>query len=274
VSASPEDSKQLPQPGAEPNIAPAVIEGQLPTASVRVGVGVINDIGANNITSRAQHIRNSSDEAMVWQESPSLALLVPRAVKYAIWMAVIFLLCWGVNRFVATNPWVQPILSAHGVKPTVSAPMHSTRKTRSRRSAAVSEDAASTAASDADALVANQVKLSLILFAVKAVFAIFFLLRLLSYLMRLKTTKYCASSQRLIVEEGSWHTVNRPYELHQLGDAVIEKPLLLRLFDVSNLIIQKPFIPLYGLRNAEYVRDILRQGGQLEAQRADKIRWR
>jgi hypothetical protein len=59
-----------------------------------------------------------------------------------------------------------------------------------------------------------------------------------------------------------------------LGDAVILKPLLLRMFGVSNLVITKPSVKLVGLRNAEYVRDILRQGGQLEAQRVDKIRWR
>jgi hypothetical protein len=68
--------------------------------------------------------------------------------------------------------------------------------------------------------------------------------------------------------------VNRPYELHQLGDAVIVKPLLLRFFGVANLVITSPPITLFGLRNAQYVRDILRQGGQLEAQRVDKIRFR
>jgi hypothetical protein len=92
--------------------------------------------------------------------------------------------------------------------------------------------------------------------------------------LKLKTTKYCASSQRLIVEEGSLHSVNRPYELHELGDAVIVKPLLLRLFGVSNLEITKPPVKLYGLRNADYVRDLLRQGGQMEASRVDKIRFR
>jgi hypothetical protein len=117
-------------------------------------------------------------------------------------------------------------------------------------------------------------QLDRILALVKFGFGGLFLLLFLAYLLKLMTTKYCASSQRLIVEEGSLHSVNRPYELHQLGDAVIVKPLLLRIFDVSNLEITKPPVKLYGLRNAEYVRDILRQGGQLEAQRVDKIRFR
>ena len=113
-----------------------------------------------------------------------------------------------------------------------------------------------------------------ILLLIECGFAGLFTILLLVYLLKLKTTRYSASSQRLIVEEGSLHSVNRPYELHQLGDAVIVRPLLLRPFGVSNLVITQPHVELYGLRNADYVRDILRQSGQLEAQRIDKIRWR
>ena len=113
-----------------------------------------------------------------------------------------------------------------------------------------------------------------ILSLIKLSFGALFTVLFLAYILKLMTTKYCASSQRLIVEEGSLHSVNRPYELHQLGDAVIVKPLLLRLFNISNLEILKPPVLLVGLRNADYVRDILRQGGQLEAQRVDKIRFR
>jgi hypothetical protein len=113
-----------------------------------------------------------------------------------------------------------------------------------------------------------------ILSLIKLSFGALFTVLFLAYILKLMTTKYSASSQRLIVEEGSLHSVNRPYELHQLGDALIVKPLLLRLFNVSNLEIVKPPITLVGLRNAEYVRDILRQGGQMEASRVDKIRFR
>jgi len=99
-------------------------------------------------------------------------------------------------------------------------------------------------------------------------------LRLLAALVRLKTTHYAASSQRLVVEHGIFATLNVPFELHRLGNAVITKPLLLRPFGISNMTILPPGISLVGLRNSAYVRDLLRTGGQLEAQRVDKIRWR
>ncbi len=52
------------------------------------------------------------------------------------------------------------------------------------------------------------------------------------------------------------------------------KPLLLRLFGVAQLDFPDPGITLLGMRNADHVRDILRTGRQLGAQRTDKIGWR
>jgi hypothetical protein len=260
------------------------------TVSVQAVSGVLGDIGDNAVTGRAEYIRQSTDEEMIWQESPSLALLLPRFIKYAIMMAIVLFLCAGVKHFVGTNPWAQATLEHVGIHATaerrLDAPAHRAgHKPRGGRHAAEQADAdATTTAPDAsttepaagpDAPRTEPADgLARILLLVKLGFAGLFTLLFLLYLLKLTTTKYCASSQRLIVEEGSFHTVNRPYELHQLGDAVIVKPLLLRLFNVSNLIITKPEVELYGLRNADYVRDILRQGGQLEAQRVDKIRFR
>ena len=101
-----------------------------------------------------------------------------------------------------------------------------------------------------------------------------FFLMLLTYLLGLRSIRYSATSQRLFVEEGLLHAVNQSYELHQLGDAVLTQSFLMRPFGIANLVIAKPSIVLYGLRNAAAVRDLLRTGGQLEAQRANKIRWR
>lgn len=291
MESSPENPNQLPPPGGSHSIqpqsgTPRTIDSKPATVPVTAGTSVITDIGNNAITERAEDIRYSSDETMVWQETPSLALLVPRAVKYLIWLAVIFILCAIANNVVSGNPSARSALEQNGVRTTAPAARHAARKAKSRRSAAVPADAdaatspdasTSDAASSSDAAPAAPAQpwtLARILFLVKVGFSVLFALLFLNYLFRLKTTKYSASSQRLIVEEGSWHSVNKPYELHQLGDAVIEKPALLRMFNVANLVITKPEVKLIGLRNAEYVRDVLRQGGQLEAQRADKIRWR
>jgi hypothetical protein len=253
------------------------------TVSVQAVSGVLGDIGDNAVTGRAEYIRQSTDEEMIWQESPSLALLLPRFVKYAVLMAIVLFLCAGIKHFVGRNPAAQAALEHIGIHATSERRLDESahragHKPRGGRHAAeqTDADAASTDASAAPDAPRTEPAdgLGHILLLVKLGFAGLFTLLFLLYLLKLKTTKYCASSQRLIVEEGSFHTVNRPYELHQLGDAVIVKPLLLRLFNVSNLIVTKPGIELYGLRNADYVRDILRQGGQLEAQRVDKIRFR
>jgi hypothetical protein len=300
VAPSSENPNQLPPPsGDEHSIQKEsgfqrTIEAQPATVSVKAGTGVVTDIGDNQITERAEQIRYSTDEAMVWQETPSMALLVPRAVKYIIYLAVIFFLCAEVNRYVPQIPPARDFLAQAGIQASAPASSSATRsaarKAKSRRHAATADDstapatatdsaapaATDTPAAPEDPAEPQQKPLTLgrILFDVKAAFVVLYALLFALYFFRLKSTRYCASSQRLIVEEGAWHAVNKPYELHQLGDAVIVKPALLRLFNVANLVITQPPIELKGLRNAEYVRDILRQGGQLEAQRADKIRFR
>ena len=282
MAPSPDDSNQL-QP---PSRVPRTIQQKPATVPVQAVSGVLGNIGDNAVTGRAEYIRQSTDEEMIWQESPSLALLLPRFIKYAILMAIVLFACSAVKNFVARNPYAQGALESVGIHATVeSRPSEPARraghKPRSGRRAP--DQPADTSSPDATTDGAPEVEtprneppggLNQILAFVKLGFAGLFTLLFLAYLLKLTTTKYCASSQRLIVEEGSWHSENRPYELYQLGDAVIVKPLLLRIFGVSNLEITNPLVKLVGLRNAEYVRDILRQGGQLEAQRVDKIRFR
>jgi hypothetical protein len=283
LAPSSDDSNQL-QPSSN---FPRTLQQKPATIPVQAASGVLGKIGDNAVTGRAEYIRYSTDEEMIWQESPSLALLLPRFIKYAILMAVVLFVCSAVRNFVGRNPAVQAALERVGVSSTATEgrlgepARRAGHKPRSAHRAL--EKPADTASSDATTDGAPEAEtprnepasgLDHILALVKLGFAGLFTVLFLAYLVKLKTTKYYASSQRLIVEEGSLHSVNRPYELHQLGDAVIVKPLLLRLFGVSNLVITKPQVELYGLRNADYVRDILRQGGQLEAQRVDKIRFR
>jgi hypothetical protein len=253
---------------------------------VQAGTAVLGNIGDNAITGRAEYIRQATDEEMIWQESPSLALLLPRFIKYAALMAIVLICCSVVKYVVAQNPAAQAALESVGIHATVDSRQYSSARRsghKPRSGHRALEQPGDTASPDETSDAAPVVEtpryerasgLNRILALVKLAFGGLFTVLFLAYLLRLKTTKYSASSQRLIVEEGSLHSVNRPYELHKLGDAVISKPLLLRIFGVSNLMITTPPVQLYGLRNAAYVRDILRQGGQLEAQRVDKIRWR
>ena len=289
MTPSSDDSNQL-QPSSghlQPSSSfPRTIQQKPATIPVQAASGVLGDIGDNAVTGRAEYIRQNTDEEMIWQETPSLALLLPRFVKYAVMMAILLFACSAARSFVGQNPDAQATLERAGIHTTVDSrsaePVRRAgHKSRSgRRAAEQSADAASSDDStdgSADAETPRSAPASdfdRILGWIKLGFGGLFTLLFLAYLLKLLTTKYRASSQRLIVEEGSLHSVNRPYELHQLGDAVIVKPLLLRMFDIANLEIDKPRVKLIGLRNAEYVRDILRQGGQLEAQRVDKIRFR
>jgi hypothetical protein len=286
LAPSSDDSNKLqPSSKLQPSPSfPRTIQQKPATIPVEAASGVLGDIGDNAVTGRAEYIRQSTDEEMIWQETPSLALLLPRFLRYAVLMAIVLFGCSAAKSFVAQNPDAQATLERAGIHATAeSRPAEPTRraghKPRSGRRALDADTASSDGTTDAtaeeeaprDRPVSG---LDRILAGVKLGFGGLFTLLFLAYLLKLKTTKYRASSQRLIVEEGSLHSENRPYELHQLGDAVIVKPLLLRMFGVSNLVITNPRVKLYGLRNAEYVRDILRQGGQMEASRVDKIRFR
>jgi len=291
-------SSQLPEvPPAQQGIHRRPIQQQPATASVQSVSGVIGDIGDNKVTSRAEEILSATDEDMTWQERPSLALLIPRFLKYAVIMLLVMFLCSVVDRY--AGPSLQQLAEDQGSKLHSSLQERDTRASRARRLAARRAKAARAAQEQAqsaqkakedqaDANAANgtdtdngadddiipvhhQAK---VLIDIQYLVGLFLFLKLVWYLVQLLTTKYSASSQRLIVEEGGLHVINRPYELHQLGDAVISKPLITRMFGIGNLTIIKPPVVMVGLRNPEYVRDLIRQGGQLEAQRADKIRFR
>src|ERR1700689_4486582 len=60
----------------------SVIDHPTPTSSVRSVPTALQDMGHGNVTNRATLIQNSSDESMVWEESPSLVLLSGPATKY------------------------------------------------------------------------------------------------------------------------------------------------------------------------------------------------
>ncbi len=215
----------------------ATVEPAGPVADVREGRAVVTDIGDNKITPLAEGIRYASDEQMVWQERPSPLTLLPRAIGDAALLIVV----------VIALSYLGSVLGA------------------GRR-----VDASAVRALSAPASFARTWfwRIELLLFAVLAI-------RLALAYVSLAAVKYRATSQRLFVESGVFITKSVPYEIYALGDAVVSGNIFLKLFKISNLTILEPTtIELVGLRNADYVRDILRSGGQLEAQRADKIRWR
>lgn len=107
-----------------------------------------------------------------------------------------------------------------------------------------------------------------------AIFFLFLVLRFGYHFLNLRSTRYRMSSQRLVIDHGVFTRVSVPYELHLLGNSVVQSTFLLRMFGRGTLVIAGTGITLRGIRNPEAVRDLLRNAGQWEASRMDKIRWR
>ena len=286
--SSPTESNDLQRSSSFPKI----VQQPQPTARVNELEGVISDIGRNKITARAQKIRFNTDEDMVWQASPSLLLLIPRLIKYAILMTAAIVLCSYIEvwegQVESRVKAEQASLAKAAARLQQPAPpkrigSHSVRTTKPASVVAPATPAPDPGSSQVDPALE---RLNQILLWFQYGVAGVLLIRLGGYFLSLRCTRYQASSQRLVVEWGVRRTYNVPYELHHIGNAVIIKPLLLRPFGLAHVRIgqpvvageprigHRPYFELRGIRNADLVRDLLRTGGQLEAQRTDKIRWR
>ena len=92
--------------------------------------------------------------------------------------------------------------------------------------------------------------------------------------LALGSTRYLLSSQRLEISTGFLIQRKVAFEVYQLGTAEIEAPLLMRMFRCGNLIIAPQGITLIAIQNPEGVRDRIRDAGQTEASRWDKMRLR
>lgn len=170
----------------------------------------LQDIGKGNVTNRANFIQATSDEGMVWEDSPSLILLIGTMIKYFIIMVVGL---WFFLNFAGQS-----------------------------------------------------------FLTYSAVLFVFLLCRLIYRMLDLRSTKYRMSSQRLVIDRGVFTRVSVPYEVHQLGNAIVSSTMLLRM--VGRGTVNVGGLSLRGIRNPEAIRDLLRNAGQWEAGRVDKIRWR
>ncbi len=90
----------------------------------------------------------------------------------------------------------------------------------------------------------------------------------------LYSTSYRLSSQRLEVTAGLFSQATVAYELHLMGNSQIHRSLILRMIQRGDLHLSNPNLVLRAISKPEAVRDLIRNLGQREAQRMDKIRWR
>ena len=233
----------------------------------------IKPIGDAQVTTQAQQILQVDPEATVWQESPSLALLIWPAFKWLLVLLVAFFVVIAnessIEKKAGSRPSKDELALLNSPLPEVAKPLVTKGKQKPKLDNASKELMQQRANVVAkvkawDGQSKYEIGMNLVLFAAFA--------SLLLKLAELKGTCYTMSSQRLVIETGVISKSSWPVELHQLGNALIHKPLTLRLFGVSNLHVSG--LMLKGLRNAELVRDLLRNAGQIQAQRTEKIRWR
>lgn len=226
------------------------------------------NIGDAKVTGMAQQLLNYDPEAMVWQDSPNLSLMLSSVIKWAlivlVWAAVLVLLA------PRTTPQPEAAQQAQ-VEKTEEQPAHgkkSSRKDKAAKSDSASRDAAAEPAAPTDSAehpwrpFIKWIGLLVIAYQVYAH---------LVWALRLKCIKYKMSSQRLIVQSGIFSKTTNTYELHQLQAGQVQSPFFLRLCGCANLYVG---VWLIGIRNAEAVRDLIRNAGQIEASRMDKARWR
>lgn len=235
-------------------------------------------IGNGRVTAIAQDLLSYDPESMVWQDSPNLALMIPSILK---WLTLIFVWLTVLNYLAPSSP----ILKADNldsIKAEKSEIDKQSQNKKLSRKASTSASKASSSSHEVDVISNSEDKLSIPnlgsegswYFWIKwlgiAVISYQFYVHL-TWALRLKCTKYKMSSQRLIIQSGILSKTSNTYEIHNLSSGQIDSPFFPRMFGCSNLYVG---IWLISIRNAEAVRDLIRNAGQIESSRIEKARWR
>lgn len=91
-----------------------------------------------------------------------------------------------------------------------------------------------------------------------------------------KNTKYTLTSQRLQTHTGVFSKETDDLELYRVIDTRLEKPFILRLFGLGNIILitadsTSPILPIVAIREASHIRDNIRHLVE-KAREAKKVR--
>ena len=188
------------------------------------------DIGDARVTSVAQQVLNYDLEAMIWQDSPSLSMMLSNLIKWAIllvaWLAALSYLAPAP---VAPEPVAE--VAADAAKPFKKGAATKASKAKA------AEMAAAKAADDA-AQAKQRSDRALIRFYTLGIGALIFVLQLLRLIKRalsLRSIRYSMTSQRLKIESGIFSKTSNSYELHALGTGQVHSPFFMRMFGRSNL---------------------------------------
>ncbi len=226
------------------------------------------DIGDSRVTSVAHMVLNYDPEAMIWQDSPSPSLMLPSLVKWVLIIAI-----WGLSLIVLRPAPVAtvPIDSTPSVQEPIEAQTSKGKKGKATHKAEDSQANAKVKSAPAKQPAPDDTAYTWTLYIGLLVLAYQLYSHGMWYL-RLKNISYKMSSQRLAIESGIFSKAVNTYELHQLQNGQVYKPWNLRMFGRENLYVSGLW--LSGIKNAEAVRDLIRNAGQIEASRIEKARFR
>ena len=223
------------------------------------------DIGDSKVTAAAHLLLNYDPEAMVWQDSPSASLMIPSILKWLF----IFLIWLIVLSFVH-SPSKPPQNSATQTKESIDNKPIKNKKAKANQNNEDKQPKTSNKAISTEDE-SNNTAYHLILIIGLLVLSKQIYSHIKEYLS-IKNITYKMTSQRLTIESGIFSKAIITYELHHLDNGQVFKPWNIRLFERENLYISG--IWLLAIKNAEAVRDLIRNAGQIEAGRIDKARFR
>lgn len=229
------------------------------------------DIGNARVTSVAQKVLNYDPEALIWQDSPSLAIMFSSVFKwfviFLIWLAVLS----HFSNMVRQETAAQQVAVTAKVEDVTKAPVVSSKKKRAKNI----EDSGLVKASYTPQKKNETSDAEAIYFCILAGGVLVFFIQTLRFIGRalsIANVKYSMTSQRIKIDSGIFSKVSNTYELHSLEAGQVYMPFSLRLFGRSNLYVSGLW--LSGIKNAETVRDLIRNAGQIEASRFEKARFR
>jgi uncharacterized membrane protein YdbT with pleckstrin-like domain len=105
-----------------------------------------------------------------------------------------------------------------------------------------------------------------------------FVLQLVLRFLRLRTTKYRISTERIEITSGWLSRSTRTFEAHEAKDISIHRPFPISFLGAANLdvVAEAWAIEVLGVPadHAEAIRDAVRESGRREAARVDLIQWR
>lgn len=233
------------------------------------------DIGNARVTSAAQQVLNYDPEALIWQDAPSLSIMYSNVLKW-----VVIFIIWLIALAMISQASVKAAAEAQAVAAEQTEKLAKAQEAVGKKKKSKAADEANLAQLKAEqekaqAKASKPSNTDLTHFLVLLVGVLVFtvkLFRLIARACSIACTKYSMTSQRLKIESGVFSKVSNVYELHNLGSGQVYAPFFLRFYGRSNLYVSGLW--LMGIKNAETVRDLIRNAGQIEAGRFEKARFR